>query len=87
MTIRIDGEIEIDNLRHYPVETVEKLRATLAAGADAHPDPRRRFFYDIHNCSQVFFIHISPISGKVMLLASWTKPKSLETVQEKVCST
>ncbi len=73
MIVRIDGDVRIENLRHYPAEIVENLRILLANGADADPDPRRKNFYDVHNCSRGFFIHISPISGKVMLLASWLK--------------
>lgn len=83
MTLRLDGRLQIENLGNYPPETVEKLRALLAGGTEAQPDPRRKNFYDVHNCSQVFFIHISPASGKVMLLASWLKEASAAVAQAK----
>lgn len=76
MTLRIDGKVEIENLRQYPAETVEKLRSLLAQGAEAEADARRANFYDVHNCSHVYFVHISPVSGKVMLLASWLRDRS-----------
>lgn len=85
MTIQLDGDIQIDNLRHYPAETVDTLRSLLARGAEAQVDPRRSNFYDVYNCSQVFFIHISPVSGKVMLLARWSK-EAQPSSPEKVCA-
>jgi hypothetical protein len=83
MTLRLDGRLQIENLGKYPQETVEKLRDLLAGGAEAQPDPRRKNFYDVHNCSQVFFIHISPVSGNVMLLASWLKEANAALAQAK----
>lgn len=76
MVLRIPENLTIDNLRHYPAETVEKLRALLAAGAVAQADPRRQNFYELANGSRVFYIHLSHLSprgNKVMLLATWLK--------------
>lgn len=70
MVLRLNGNVIIENLRHYPPETVEKLRALLSAGAPAVSDPKRRNFYDVGNGSRSYYIHISP-SGKVLLLATW----------------
>lgn len=61
----------IDNLRNYPEHVVAHLSAVLQDGAVARPDPRRKGFYDVADGDRVFFIHISPVSGKVWLLASW----------------
>jgi len=72
MTLKLNGNTGINNLRNYPTEIVEKLRVLLASGARAYPDPTRREFYDVENGSRMFYIHISP-SGSVWLLASWTK--------------
>ena len=69
MVLRLDKNVSIDNLRHYPVEVVDMLRALLAAGARAHPDPHRKNFFDVENGSRVYYIHISP-TGKVWLLAT-----------------
>ena len=71
MVLRISENLTIDNLRQYPEETVEKLRALLAAGALAQADPRRQNFYELENGSRVFYIHVSPRGGKVMLLGTW----------------
>ena len=77
MILRLENVAAIDNLRNYPSETVAKLLELLVAGAKAHPDPRRKNFYDVENGSRVFFIHITP-NRKVLLLATWLKPAAQE---------
>jgi hypothetical protein len=72
MTLKMNGNTGIDNLRNYPADIVEKLRSLLASGARAYPDPNRKEFYDLENGSRMFYIHISP-TGNVWLLASWVK--------------
>jgi len=72
MLLRLKEDPRIDNLRSYPTDIVEKLRALLVAGAQAYPDPRRKQFYDVENGSRIFYIHLSP-TGKVWLLATWLK--------------
>ncbi len=83
MTLRLSGDTRIDNVRNYPSEVVEKLRALLAAGAEADPDPRRKDFYAVENCTRSFYIHVAP-GGRVWLLASWLKqsPVSAEDRSE-----
>ena len=78
MTLKLNGTTRIDNLRNYPSEVVEKLRALLKAGAHASPDPHRHDFYDVENGSRMFYIHLSP-NGGVWLLASWLKQAQVET--------
>jgi hypothetical protein len=72
MMVKINGPLQIDNLRHYPAETVERLRSLLATGVLAIPDSRRKNFYDLEDGDRMFYIHISP-TGTVLLLASWRK--------------
>src|SRR5712692_8578673 len=72
MLLELKGRLIIENLQNYPAETVAKLRALLAVGAVAWPDPRRKNFYDVENGSHVFYIHLTP-SGKVLLLADCPK--------------
>jgi len=72
MVLRVRENPRIDNLRNYPADIVEKLRALLVAGAQVYPDPHRREFYDVANGSRMFYIHVSP-TGKVWLLATWLK--------------
>lgn len=71
MVLRLDKAPNIENLRNYPAEIVETLRRLLASGAPARPDPRRKDFYELESDSRVFYIHISPVNGKVLLLATW----------------
>jgi len=73
MVLRLNHQPSIDNLRNYPAEVVDRLRELLASGAPARPDPRRADFYELDNDDQVFYIHISPVTGKVMLLATWLR--------------
>jgi hypothetical protein len=75
MRLRLEKTPTIDNLQHYPVGTVEKLRGLLTAGAEARPDPHRKNFYDVENGSETFYIHIAP-SGKVLLLAKWATQRA-----------
>ena len=71
MLLRMNEHLSIDNLKDYPTEIVDQLEKLLASGAAARPDPRRKNFYDVEDAGRVFFVHASPVSGKVMLLATW----------------
>lgn len=73
MTLRMNDALIIENLRNYPAETVAQLRSLLQAGASAQMDPHRENFYELENGARVFYIHVSPVSGKVWLLACWPK--------------
>jgi hypothetical protein len=81
MRLHFNGTLKIDNLGRFPSEIVDKLRELLAQGAEALPDPRRKGFYDVLNGNRVFFIHVSPVSGNVMLLASWLKEQAAAAAQ------
>ena len=74
MVLRLNGDVTIENLRHYPLETVEKLRTLLTAGAQAIPDSHRQNFYDVENGERMYYLHVSP-RGKVWLLATWLKQR------------
>jgi len=71
MLIRLNNKPVIDNLRNYPQEIVDRLATALREGAVAKADPRRKGFYDLSDGDRNFFIHISPVSGHVWLLATW----------------
>lgn len=73
MRLRLEKEPVIDNVTHHSREAVEKLRAMLKDGTPAYPDPRRKNFYELENCSKIYYIHLSPTTSKVMLLAVWDK--------------
>ncbi len=79
MVLRVKENLTIENLGHCSAEAVEKLRKVLHAGAQARVDSRRKDFYEVQNGSRVFWIHVSPVNGNVVLLASWEKPVSGST--------
>jgi hypothetical protein len=80
MLIRLNHRPAIDNIHHHPQGTVERLAALLTDGAVAEPDAHRKGFYDVRDGDRVFFIHISPVSGKVFLLATWRVQTELPLV-------
>ena len=47
------------------------MRCLLASGAIKTADPKRRGFYEIESDSTVYYIHVLPATGKVLLLATW----------------
>ncbi len=77
-------DIEIDNRHGYPAEMVEQLRSLLVgltASGDTvvRPDPHRPGLYDLEAADRVIYIYVSPVSGKVLLLASWPRKTSDES--------
>lgn len=71
MILRMEQRPTIDNVKSYPAEVVDQLGKLLVDGVSARQDPRRNNFYDVEHDDRAFFIHLSPLTGKVMLLAMW----------------
>jgi hypothetical protein len=71
-------EAQIEDPRNHPAETVAALRDILSSGARAIPDPKRRGFYEVQSDSLVYYIHVSPVNGNVLLLATWPHPTLAE---------
>jgi len=66
------GEVfEIEDLGNHPAATIIRLGILLAGTVSATPDPKRRCFYEIEGGSTVYYVYVSPSSGKISLLASW----------------
>jgi hypothetical protein len=63
----------VDNLRNYPAEIIKELEELLLWGGSAAPDPKRKGFYDLENYDRTFYIQISSVTGKIVLLATWRK--------------
>ena len=84
MRLRLEKEPVIDNVTHHSAETVETLRAMLTAGVPASPDPHRKNFYELENCSKIYYIHLSPVTAKVMLLAVWDKDPEAITLSPEL---
>jgi hypothetical protein len=71
MGMVLERELEIEDLRNHPVKTVDVLRDLLLGGAELMPDPKRAGFYELRHESTVYYIHVSPVTGKIILLATW----------------
>jgi hypothetical protein len=63
--------LSVDNLQNYPAEVIRELEELLLSGGSALPDPKRRGFYDLECQERTFFIHVSSMTGRVVLLATW----------------
>ncbi len=63
----------IENPRSYANHAVEGLRELLAGESCVQKDPRRDHFYLIEDDKSTYYIHVSPITGNVILLAKWTR--------------
>ena len=68
-----NDEIEIEDLRDHPAEAVATLRKLLAGGATINADPKREGFYEVESGALAHYIHVSPVSGKILLLATWPR--------------
>ena len=64
MLASIDSNIQIEDLRNHPAETVLTLRSLLAGGATLIPDAKRRGFYEVESGSLVYYIHDSCFAGQ-----------------------
>ena len=73
MFLRMKRLPGVDNLRNYPAEIIRELEELLLSGESALPDPKRKGFYDLEIYGRTFFIQISSITGRVVLLATWRK--------------
>ena len=76
MLLRMKQLPGVDNLRNYPAEIIKELEQLLLSGGSALPDPKRKGFYDLETDERTFFVHVSPTTGRVMLLATCLRPVS-----------
>jgi hypothetical protein len=70
-------DLQIQDPRGHSPETVRRLHQALASGAPAIPDARRPGFFEIQ-AGEVFYVHISPVTQKITLLATWAREAELE---------
>lgn len=82
MVLRMEDKLWVEDTRNHPAEAVEQVRQLLAAGAEAYADPHRCNFYELQNGSKVYYVHVSPVTGKVLLLGVWSTPTAVEGAQE-----
>jgi len=71
MLLQINEQTRIEDPRGYGSGVVNDLRGLLIAGGWALRDPHRENFYEMEAEGSVFYFHISPINGEVVLLARW----------------
>jgi hypothetical protein len=83
MFLRMERLPGIDNLRNYPAENIKELEELLLSGVSALPDPKRKNFYDLETDERTYFIQISSITGRVVLLATWLRA---ERAMERGCA-
>src|ERR1017187_9049174 len=83
MLLRMKQLPGVDNLRNYPAEIIEELEQLLLSGGSALPDPKRKGFYDLETDERTFFVHVSPTTGRVMLLATWLRPRLASKLQTR----
>jgi hypothetical protein len=71
--VQVPEGARIENPREYDNGVVENLRQLLQTGAPTHRDARRKNFYQIDANEETYYVHISPVSGNVVLLARWLR--------------
>jgi hypothetical protein len=77
MVMCLERELEIEDLRNHSREMIAQLRDVLANGATAIPDPKRTGFYEVKRREQIYYIYVSPNTGKVLLIAAWSHEEAL----------
>jgi hypothetical protein len=63
----------VENPRAYEAGAVEHLQYLLKVGSPAERDPQRENFYEVDGGNEIYYIHVSPVSGNVVLLAKWIR--------------
>ena len=71
--IQIKEGARIENPREYESGAVENLKVLLEVGGPVQRDPQRENFYEVNGERETYYIHVSPISGNVVLLAKWLR--------------
>jgi len=76
--LELTAASKIEDPRGHSPETLRRLREAIASGAPATPDARRLGFFEIQSDDQVFYIHVSPATQKITLLATWSHEPEME---------
>lgn len=70
--------LQIEDLRNHPTETILSLREVLESGAEVTPDPRRAGYFEVEDGARVYYINVARPSGKILLLATWPSQPAKE---------
>jgi hypothetical protein len=66
------GEVlTIEDLGNHSAATVVSLGILLAGTVKVTPDTKRKHFYEFEAGGTVYYIHVSPVTGTIFLLATW----------------
>lgn len=79
MVIRTQESLKIEDLRNHSTEQMAALRGLLAAGALAQPDTHRADFFEVSDAATTFYIYVSPVNGRILLVAAWPKENGART--------
>ena len=82
MLLKLNEKTNVRSLRNHSHETVIQLRQMLAEGVTARPDPRRKNFYEVEAGCQIYYIYVSPATGKVTLLAQWDSERKIRPPED-----
>jgi hypothetical protein len=63
---------DVKSLRGHSRELTNRLAELLARGVTARVDSQRDGFFEVTDGNQVFYVHISPVSPAILLLAIWS---------------
>jgi hypothetical protein len=66
-----NGLVRIEDAGNHSIETLSKLQRILAREPLLTPDPKRQHFYEVAAEPCIYYIHVSPVSGRISLLAVW----------------
>jgi hypothetical protein len=81
MVMNVEPNTQIEDLRNHPQELIRSLRTLLASGASVTPDPKRPGYYEVESGARVYYINISPHTGKILLLATWPTEDRVERAE------
>lgn len=73
MRMKFGELLDVEDLGNYSARTVINLVILLAGEVNATPDPKRKHLYEIESASTVYYIYVSPFTGKIYLIGAWKK--------------
>lgn len=71
MRMNLGEVLVIEDLGNHSSATIISLGLLLAGTLDATPDPKRKNFYEVQDGRTVCYIHVSPATATIFLLAAW----------------
>lgn len=71
MRVNFGEQLEIQDSGNHAASTLISLGILLAGAVNVTPDPKRAGFYEVQSHSTVYYIHVSPVTGIIYLLATW----------------